>query len=144
MNSIKNIIKLVIITPLFVIALVQAADDTRKLIELPEMMQEHMKANMRDHLLAINEILAYMKAENLDKVAKIAEKRLGMSSLNLHGASHMAKFMPKEMRKIGQSMHKTASRFAMKAEEGDLLATYQMLGEITSACVACHTSYKIK
>ncbi len=31
----------------------QAEEDDRRLVELPEMMQRHMMANMRDHLAAI-------------------------------------------------------------------------------------------
>ena len=53
-----------------------------------------MMSNMRDHLAAINEILVYLGNGELDKAAETAEYRLGMSSLESHGASHMAKFMP--------------------------------------------------
>lgn len=121
-----------------------ANNDTRQLVEFPEMMQQHMMTNMRDHLLAINEILVYMANDEMEKAAEVAEQRLGMSSLESHGASHMAKFMPEAMRDIGTRMHRSASRFALKAEEGELLPAYKMLAEITSACVACHAGYRIK
>ncbi|MGB5706910.1 MAG: hypothetical protein WBM41_08755 [Arenicellales bacterium] len=121
-----------------------AANDTRILVELPEMMQQHMLSNMRDHLTAINEILVYLGADELDKAAEIAEYRLGMSSLESHGASHMAKFMPEGMRQAGTAMHRAASRFALKAQEGEALPTYKALSHITSACVACHSGYRVK
>ena len=69
---------------------------------------------------------------------------MGMSSLESHGASHMAKFMPERMRQAGTAMHKAASRFALKAQEGDLLPAYRVLSEVTSACVACHSGYRVK
>jgi len=119
-------------------------DDSRKLIQMPEMMQQHMMKNMRDHLVTINEILLNLANDELDKAADIAENRLGMSSLGSHHASHMAKFMPKQMQMIGTSMHKASSRFALIAQEGEAIPAYKALAEITSACVACHTSYKIK
>lgn len=119
-----------------------AEDDKRKLVEMPKMMQQHQLANMRDHLKAIDEILMNMGKGELDKAADIAEARLGMSSLSLHGASHMAKVIPKEMGAIGTSMHKAASRFALKAQEGDALPAYKALQEVTAACVACHAGYK--
>ena len=75
-----------------------AVGDSRQLVRLPEMMQEHMLANMRDHLAAINEILEDMAKGRLDAAADVAELRLGMSSLEIHGASHMAPFMPEGMR----------------------------------------------
>jgi len=121
-----------------------ASSDTRALVELPAMMQEHMLSNMRDHLAAINEILVYLGNGELDKAAETAEYRLGMSSLESHGAGHMAKFMPAGMRQAGTAMHKAASRFALKAQEGEVLAAYKALTEVTSACVACHSGYKVK
>ena len=121
-----------------------ASGDTRVLVELPEMMQKHMLSNMRNHLAAINEILVYLASDDLDKAADTAAHRLGMSSLKSHGASHMANFMPEGMRQAGTTMHKAASRFALKAQEGDALVAYNALNEITSACVACHSGYKIK
>ena len=120
------------------------ADDTRQLVKLPEMMQHHMLANMRDHLLSLNEILDNMAKGNLDKAGRIAEMRLGMSSLDTHGASHMAPYMPQGMRDAGTAMHRAASRFALKAGEGEVLPAYKMLGEITANCVACHTAYRIR
>jgi len=121
-----------------------ADEDSRELVELPEMMQQHMMSNMRDHLMAINEILVYMANGQPDQAAEVAESRLGMSSLNTHGASHMAKFMPEGMRQAGTSMHRAASRFALKAQEGEALPAYSALTEVTSACVACHSGYRIR
>ena len=80
----------------------------------------------------------------MDMAAEIAEQRLGMSSLDLHGASHMSKFMPEGMREAGTNMHKKASRFALIAEEGDLLAAYKKLAEVTTSCVSCHSGYRIR
>ena len=121
-----------------------ADDDSRQLVELPEMMQQHMMSNMRDHLVTINEILINMANDKIDQAAEIAESRLGMSSLKSHGASHMAKFMPEGMQQIGTRMHRAASRFALKAQEGEALPAYSALSEVTSACVACHSSYRIR
>ena len=121
-----------------------ASNDARILVDLPEMMQQHMLSNMRDHLAAINEILLYLDNDELEKAAETAEYRLGMSSLESHGASHMAKFMPEGMRQAGTTMHKAASRFALKAQEGEALAAYKALSDITSACVACHSGYRVK
>lgn len=121
-----------------------AAEDSRQFVELPKMMQDHMMSNMRDHLASINEILQKMKNGELDKAAEVAESRLGMSSLELHGASHMAKFMPEGMREAGTNMHRAASRFALKAQEGEVLPAYKTLAEVTAACVTCHAVYRIR
>lgn len=86
-----------------------ALNDERILVELPEMLQRHMMSNMRDHLAAVNEILVYLGNGDLEKAAETAEYRLGMSSLESHGTTHMAKFMPEKMRQAGTTMHRSAS-----------------------------------
>ena len=120
------------------------AEEKRQLVEFPAMMQQHMMVNMRDHLTTLNQILIHMSNDELDKAGDLAESNLGMSSLDKHGASHMAKMMPEGMRQIGTSMHKSASRFALKAQEGELAPAYQALTEITTACVNCHANYRIR
>ncbi len=139
--------RLHIIAPIFLVFASNtstANDDSRQFVKLPEMMQQHMMSNMRDHLVSINEILINLANDQLDQAAEIAESRLGMSSLKSHGASHMAKFMPEGMQQAGTAMHRAASRFALKAQEGDALPAYNALSEITSACVACHSGYRIQ
>jgi len=128
-----------------------AAEDTRQMVELPPMMQEHMLANMRDHLVALNEILGELADGNIDAAAKIAEARLGMSSLSLHGADHLGKFMPKEMGAIGTQMHRAASRFVIVAQDAEMNPgkdaqhkVYRALQGITENCNACHQGYRIR
>jgi hypothetical protein len=129
---------------LLILAPTAHAEDTRQLVELPEMMQQHMLRNMRDHLVSLDEILALLGQDKLDAAADVAESRLGMSSLDRHGASHMAKFMPENMQEIGTSMHRAASRFAITAQEGSVLPAYRALQDVTASCVACHAAYRIR
>ena len=124
--------------------LAAVADDARQLVELPARMQQHMLANMRDHLATLDRVLAQLAAGEGDQAADLAEARLGMSSLDSHGAGHMAGFMPAEMQAIGTGMHKAASRFARVAREGEPLAAYAALQEVTAACVACHAGYRLR
>lgn len=120
------------------------AEDKRQLVQMPERMQNHMLSNMRDHLAAIDEILRLIATDQMDNAADVAEQRLGMSSLKSHGASHMAHFMPEEMQRIGTGMHRAASQFALKAQEGEPLEAYEALNKVTAACVACHSGYRIR
>ena len=124
-----------------------AEQDTRQKLDFPEMMQQHMLANMRDHLLAISEIQALLATAEYDKAAEVAEQRLGMSSLDHHGAAHMASMMPKEMQDIGTNMHKAASQFAVTVVDagasGDLKRTLGDLSKVTQQCVACHSAYRV-
>ncbi len=141
----KKSIYSLLLSTLFFVSLVCSEDfEQRELVTFPEKMQKHMMSNMRNHLQTLNFILISMANDELDQAADSAEKNLGMSSLKLHHASHMAKFMPKKMQQLGTNMHKAASRFALKAQEGEAKPAYAALTEITAACVACHASYRVK
>lgn len=125
-------------------SVVCAEQDVRERVTLPEVMQVHMLANMRNHLETIDLILLQLSKGELDVAADIAEQRLGMSSLDKHGAEHFARFMPEGMKKTGIRMHRAASRFALRAQEGDALPAYAALQEVTANCVACHAAYRIR
>ncbi|MEO8134499.1 MAG: hypothetical protein ABI831_11025, partial [Betaproteobacteria bacterium] len=77
------------------------AADTRVAVAFPEPMKAHALANMRDHLQAIGEIQGHLARRDADRAAEVAEKRLGMSSLESHGAHDVAKFMPQGMQDAG-------------------------------------------
>ncbi|WP_036261847.1 hypothetical protein [Methylocapsa aurea] len=126
------------------------AEDDRQLVEMPEMMQQHMLTNMRDHLKALEEILADISAEKYDDAANVAEERLGMSSLERHHASHMAPYMPKPMQDAGIAFHRAASRFAIVAKNVDVERSYDAMKQLNAslsdmivACNVCHASYRI-
>lgn len=125
-----------------------AVPDARVLVKFPPMLVEHTLRNMRDHLLALQEITDALAQGVPDKAAKIAESRLGMSSLKLHGAHEVAKFMPQGMQDAGTAMHRAASRFAIEAQNagvtGDLKPALATLGEVMNACVSCHAGYRLK
>ncbi len=144
----RNILKtLILALPLLTPTAFADQGDPRLAVKMPAMMQAHMRANMRDHLLAVHEMQTALAQGNFDNAAAIAEKRLGMTSLESHGASHMAGLMPEEMRTTGTAMHKAASRFAVTAQEAavtqDLARTLGALADVTANCVAYHAGYKL-
>ena len=124
-----------------------AEEDARQKVDFPAMMQQHMLANMRDHLQAVSEIQAFMATAEYEKAAEVAEQRLGLSSLDDHGASHMAQMMPKEMQAIGTAMHKAASQFAITVVDAgtddDLKPALAALSKVTQQCIACHSAYRV-
>jgi hypothetical protein len=121
--------------------------DARQLVKFPEPMRVHTMRNMRDHLLALQEIDVALSQSAFDKAASIAEQRLGMSSLGLHGAAHLAPFMPQGMQDIGTQMHRAASRFAVAAQDAsvsnDVRPALAALGTVMQQCVACHAAYRL-
>lgn len=126
----------------------QAVQDRRQEVTFPPEMKQHTLSNMRDHLLALQEMQSALAQQAYDRAAELAEQRLGMSSLGLHGAHDVAKFMPRGMQDAGTAMHRSASRFALAARDvsatGDLKPALAAMSEVMGACVACHAGYRLK
>jgi mono/diheme cytochrome c family protein len=123
------------------------APDSRQHVEFPAPMREHTLASMRDHLMALQEINLALARNDFEKAGSVAEQRLGMSSMEAHGADHLAAFMPKPMQDIGTRMHRAASRFAVEAQDAsasnDLKPALAALGAVMQHCVACHAAYRL-
>jgi hypothetical protein len=122
--------------------------DTRQVVNLPEPLRTHMLANMRDHLLTLHQIQEALAKGWFDKASDIAEQRLGLTSLKLHGAQDVGRYMPEGMQSLGTEMHKAASRFAIEAQDasvtGDMRPALEALSLVTEQCVACHSAYRIR
>jgi hypothetical protein len=114
----------------------------------PSELRSHTLANMRDHLVALQEINEALARGRADEAARVAEERLGMTSLRLHGAHEVAQYMPKAMQEAGTAMHRAASRFAIEAQNsgvtGDLKPALGALGEVMGACVGCHVGFRLQ
>lgn len=119
-----------------------------RLVRYPTQLRDHTLSNMRDHLLALAEIQDQLAQQNYELAAAIAEQRLGMSSLQRHGAHEVAKYMPQGMQAAGAAMHHAASRFALTAQESavdrDMGKSVAALATLTQACVACHAGYRLR
>ncbi len=127
------------------------AADERQLVELPPPMQQHMLSNMRDHLRSLEEMTAALAAGKPKDAAAIAENRIGMSSLTMHGADHLGRYMPEPMQRMGAELHHASSRFAIAVEDAELdpdakrpQRVYAALGDIMAACNECHAAYRLR
>lgn len=122
------------------------ANAERQSAELPSHVSKQLMSNMRDHLEALEDITLLLSESNYVDAADTAEKRLGMSTVEIHYKKHVGKYMPKGMRDIGSQMHKAASDFAISAREaekdGGLNKAFAALSQVMKQCVACHDLYR--
>ena len=143
----KRSIKVFMLATVALLSVGAARADNRIKVDLPDMMREHMMSNMRGHLQVLETITRSLAEHNYEQAADVAEKSLGMSSLQSHGAEHLGKFMPAEMAAIGQQMHHAASRFAVAARDaeidGGLDKAFSALSEVMQNCLACHSAYRV-
>lgn len=125
-----------------------AAPDARAAVRFPEALRAHTLANMRDHLATLQRIQEALGRGEYERASGLAEQRLGLSSLEAHGAHEVAPFMPQGMQDLGTGMHKAASRFALEASNagatGDPKPALAALSDVTARCVACHAAYRFE
>lgn len=127
---------------------VVVAEDARQLAVLPAPAQEALREEMRDNLVAINEVLSLMAAGQVKEAGEVAESKLGQSAMGKHRSkpfeARPGPHMPPAMHGIGMDGHRAASEFAAAAKAGDRDKAQTLLPNLTSACVACHFSYRIR
>ena len=126
----------------------KAMADARQAVRFPEPLRTHTLANMRDHLQTLGQIQEALATGGFDRASDLAEQRLGMSSLEMHGAHEVAKYMPQAMQQAGTAMHRSASQFAVVAKDasvtGDLKPVLASLARLNQTCVACHAGYRLQ
>jgi hypothetical protein len=124
------------------------ADDARQLVRLPPPAQEALRQEMLDNLLAVNEILSLMAAGKVREAGEVAESKLGRSAMGKHRdkpfEARPGPHMPPAMHGIGMDGHQAASEFAAVARTGDRDKALVLLPNLTTACVACHFSFRTR
>lgn len=133
---------------LFFLSTVTFAEDGRQLASLPPAAQAALREEMRDNLVALNEVLTLMAEGKLKEAGEVAEAKLGVSAMGKHRSkpfeARPGPHMPPAMHGIGMDGHRAASEFAAAAKAGDADKARALLPNLTSACVACHFSWRIR
>ena len=124
------------------------AEDGRQLVRLPPPAEEALRQEMLDNLLAVNEILSLMAAGKVREAGDVAESKLGRSAMGKHRdkpfEARPGPHMPPAMHGIGMDGHQAASEFAAAAKTGDRDKALALLPNLTTACVACHFSFRTR
>ena len=116
--------------------------DTRAPVPLLPMMAEHQKQNMRDHLVAVQEIVAAVAANDFAAVERAAG-RIGSSESMQRMCSHMGAGAP-GFSDQALAFHQTADRIGAAARDQAHDRVLSELSTTLQACTACHTRWKQK
>jgi hypothetical protein len=124
------------------------AEDTRQLATLHPLAQETLRQEMRDNLIALNQIVTLLAANQVKEAGELAEKALGRGAMGQHARkpfeARPGPQMPTAMHDIGRNSHSVASDFARAAATGERDKALAELPALIGACVACHSSYRIR
>jgi cytochrome c556 len=114
--------------------------DRRQPVPLLPVMALHQKANMRDHLEAVQEVVAAAASSDFEKVAAAA-RRLGSSESMKRMCEHMGAGAP-GFTEQALSFHRTADEIGAAATKQDGPAVLAALSRTLQACTSCHATYK--
>jgi len=114
--------------------------DQRHPLPLLPMMAQHQKQNMREHLEAVQEVVAAAAAGDFDNVA-VAAKRMGYSETIGPMCEHMGAGAP-GFTEQALAFHHTADEIAAAATRRDSGEVLAALSKTLKACTKCHSTYK--
>jgi len=104
------------------------------------MMANHQKQNMRDHLVAVQQIVAALASGDLVGVERAAE-RIGLSEPMGQMCNHMGAGAP-GFTEQALDFHRRADRIALAARQKDQQQVLTELGTTLQACTECHATWK--
>ena len=114
--------------------------DSRKPVPLTPMMANHQRQNMREHLVAVQEIIAAAATDDFEGVEKAATK-IGSSPQMKQMCNHMGAGADGfTERALG--FHETADGIIEAAKEKDKKAVMVSLEKTLQTCTSCHAEYK--
>jgi hypothetical protein len=114
--------------------------DSRRPLPLPPMMANHQKQNMRDHLVAVQEIIAATATADF-AAAERAASRIGYSEQMGQMCTHMGAAAP-GFTDQALAFHRTADTIAAAARQHDRDGVLRALSSTLQTCTACHATWK--
>jgi hypothetical protein len=104
------------------------------------MMANHQKQNMRDHLLAVQEIILAAGSDDFASVERAAG-RMGYSEQMGQMCTHMGAGAP-GFTEQALNFHRTADTITTAARQHDRAAVMRALGSTLQTCTGCHAVFK--
>lgn len=114
--------------------------DGRTPVPLLPMMANHQKQNMREHLVAVQEIVGAVAKKDFATVEESAG-RIGFSEPMGAMCTHMGAGAP-GFTEQALSFHHTADKIGAAAKKRDADAVLAALNETLTTCTTCHQTFK--
>jgi hypothetical protein len=115
-------------------------DGRARPVPLLPMMANHQKQNMRDHLVAVQEIVAAIATDDFAGVERAAG-RIGFSEQMGQMCTHMGAGAS-GFTEQALNFHHTADRIGAAARDRDRARVLAELGATLQTCTSCHAAWK--
>jgi hypothetical protein len=114
--------------------------DSRKPLKLLPMMAQHQKENMREHLVAVQKIVAALAVNDFTSVEQAAQT-LDYSPQMAAMCNNMGAATPGYSERA-IAFHHTADSITESARKKDQVAVMTALGKTLGTCTSCHAVYR--
>lgn len=110
---------------------------------LPSAVQEGLKLTMREHLEALQAIMAALAQEDYEKAAAVAHEDLGFPKHHQAMQREAGATFPPKYHELAMAHHQEAEDLAKALPSKDLKTILPKLERTIGACVSCHRAYKL-
>lgn len=119
------------------------APDRRVGLGLQAAVAESLKLTMREHLDALNAIVAALAQEDYEKAAAVAHEDLGFPKHHQAMQREAGATFPTKYHELAMGHHQVAEELAQVIPSKDIKRILPHLEKTMKACVACHDAYKL-
>jgi hypothetical protein len=117
--------------------------DTRQPLPLNAGEANFLRAEMRDFLKGLQQIVEGVSRNDMKRVALTA-RSLGMAGTH-HVPQSLRMKLPADFKVQGHAVHTAFDDIARDAESlGDPMQTQKQVGQILQQCVSCHNQFRIQ
>lgn len=121
----------------------QSIPQHRRSLHLSLSVQEGLKLTMREHLEALQKILAALAGDDYEKAAAIAHEELGFPKHHQAMQREQGVAFPSGYQKLAMAHYQTAEDLAEVIPSKDMPRILAHLNRTVKACVNCHHTYKL-
>jgi len=118
------------------------ASGPRARLDLKPAQKEAIKATMREHLAALESIVAALARQDYDKAAAVAHSELGFPKHHEAMQREQGAVLPKKYQELAMEHHQAAEDLAEAISKKEMGPILQHLSKMIQACNECHKAYK--
>jgi hypothetical protein len=121
----------------------ESRQDERVALGLSQAAEAGMKLTMREHLEALQAIVAGLGRQEFEQAAKIAHEELGFPKHHQAMQREAGATFPSKYHELAMAHHQEAEDLAKVIPSKDLKTILPQLERTIGACVSCHRAYKL-
>ena len=114
-------------------------NDERISLGLNAMQKEHQLEHMRDHLEAVQAIIALLAEDKYEIASRVAYKKLGSTT---EMKMMCGSFGHKQFETLGLEFHKSADKMSEVFKQKNKNASLQALSATMNYCKQCHKTFR--